>query len=37
MTPLLRKLIHDVPTLTDQTIVPLRVCQARVKVVFFKA
>ena len=26
MTPLLRKLVHDVPTLTDQTIVPLRVC-----------
>ena len=26
MTPLLRKLVHDVPALTDQTIVPLRVC-----------
>jgi hypothetical protein len=26
ITPLLRKLIHDVPALTDQTIVPLRVC-----------
>jgi len=25
MTPLLRKLVHDVPALTDQTIVPLRV------------
>ncbi|CAF0782285.1 unnamed protein product, partial [Didymodactylos carnosus] len=24
MTPLLRKLIHDIPALTDQTIVPLR-------------
>ncbi|CAF4330087.1 unnamed protein product, partial [Rotaria sp. Silwood2] len=24
MTPLLRKLVHDVPALTDQTIVPLR-------------
>jgi hypothetical protein len=26
MTPLLRKLVHDVPVLTEQTIVPLRVC-----------
>jgi hypothetical protein len=26
MTPLLKKLVHDVPELTDQTIVPLRVC-----------
>jgi hypothetical protein len=26
MTPLLKKLVHDVPALTDQTIVPLRVC-----------
>jgi len=25
MTPLLRKLVHDIPALTDQTIVPLRV------------
>ena len=25
MTPLLKKLVHDVPALTDQTIVPLRV------------
>jgi hypothetical protein len=26
MTPLLKKLVHDVPALTDQTVVPLRVC-----------
>ena len=25
MMPLLKKLVHDVPALTDQTIVPLRV------------
>lgn len=29
MTPLLRKLVHDVPALTDQTIVPLRVCVSK--------
>jgi hypothetical protein len=26
MTPLLTKLVHDIPALTDQTIVPLTVC-----------
>ena len=30
MTPLLRKLVHDVPALTDQTIVPLRVGSASI-------
>lgn len=31
MTPLLRKLVHDVAALTDQTIVPLRVCEIFLK------